>query len=46
MHYYQQCIKFAELTSITGHMVKIMGWHDNEVGYSSRVVELIEKIGR
>ncbi len=40
------CIFDAQLTSITGHMVKIMGWYDNEMGYSSRVVELIEKIGR
>lgn len=40
------CIFDAELTSITGHMVKIMGWYDNEMGYSSRVVDLIEKIGR
>lgn len=38
------CIFDAQLTSITGHMVKIMGWYDNEVGYSSRVVDLIEKI--
>jgi glyceraldehyde 3-phosphate dehydrogenase len=40
------CIFDAQLTSITGHMVKIMGWYDNEMGYSSRVVDLIEKIGR
>lgn len=40
------CIFDAELTSITGHMVKIMGWYDNEMGYSSRVVDLIEKIGK
>ncbi len=40
------CIFDAELTSITGHMIKIMGWYDNEMGYSSRVVDLIEKIGR
>ena len=40
------CIFDAELTSITGHMTKIMGWYDNEMGYSSRVVDLIEKIGR
>ncbi|MCB9361688.1 MAG: type I glyceraldehyde-3-phosphate dehydrogenase [Flavobacteriales bacterium] len=31
----------AQLTSITGHMVKIMGWYDNEVGYSNRLVDLI-----
>jgi len=40
------CIFDAQLTSITGHMVKIMGWYDNEMGYSSRVVDLIGKIGR
>lgn len=40
------CIYDSQLTSITGHMVKIMGWYDNEMGYSSRVVDLIEKIGR
>ena len=26
-----------------GKMVKVVGWYDNEWGYSSRVVELIEK---
>jgi glyceraldehyde 3-phosphate dehydrogenase len=34
----------AQLTSITGHMVKIMGWYDNEVGYSNRLVDLIKKV--
>jgi len=35
------CIFDSELTSITGKMVKIVGWYDNEMGYSSRLAELI-----
>ncbi len=38
------CIFDAQLTSITGHMVKIVGWYDNEAGYSNRLVDLVEKI--
>tara|TARA_R110001592_G_C13155270_1_gene748471 strand:+ start:1590 stop:2579 length:990 start_codon:yes stop_codon:yes gene_type:complete len=34
----------AQLTSITGHMVKIMGWYDNEIGYSNRLVDLVLKV--
>ena len=40
------CIFDAQLTSITGHMVKIMGWYDNEAGYSNRIVDLILKVGK
>lgn len=38
------CIYDAEFTSVVGNMVKVIGWYDNEYGYSSRLVELIEKI--
>jgi glyceraldehyde 3-phosphate dehydrogenase len=38
------CIFDADLTSTTGHMVKIMGWYDNEMGYSNRLADLIMKI--
>jgi glyceraldehyde 3-phosphate dehydrogenase len=38
------CIFDSQLTSITGHMVKIMGWYDNEMGYSNRLAELAAKI--
>lgn len=38
------CIFDSKLTSITGHMVKIMGWYDNEAGYSNRLVDLILKV--
>ena len=30
---------------IHGNLVKVVSWYDNEVGYSNRIVDLIEKIG-
>jgi glyceraldehyde 3-phosphate dehydrogenase len=38
------CIFDADLTSVNGNLVKVMGWYDNEAGYSERVVELVSKI--
>lgn len=36
----------ALLTSVVeGNLVKVIGWYDNEYGYSSRVVDLIEYMG-
>ncbi|MCH7964491.1 MAG: type I glyceraldehyde-3-phosphate dehydrogenase [Bacteroidetes bacterium] len=32
------------LTMANGNLVKVVGWYDNEYGYSCRVVDLIEKI--
>lgn len=40
------CIFDAQLTTVIGNMVKIVGWYDNEAGYSNRLIDLIEKIGR
>lgn len=40
------CIFDAQLTSVVGNMVKIMGWYDNEYGYSSRLVDLVGRLGR
>ena len=31
-------------TMANGNLVKVVGWYDNEYGYSSRVVDLIKKI--
>ncbi len=39
------CIFDAQLTSVVGNMVKIMGWYDNEYGYSARLVDLVERMG-
>lgn len=38
------CIFDAELTSIVGELVKVVGWYDNESGYSSRLADLVMKI--
>lgn len=38
------CIFDAQLTSIVGDLVKVVGWYDNEMGYSSRLADLVEKI--
>ena len=34
----------AQLTSVLGKMVKVVGWYDNEWGYSNRLVELMIKM--
>ncbi|HLW31954.1 MAG TPA: type I glyceraldehyde-3-phosphate dehydrogenase [Aequorivita sp.] len=38
------CIFDSGMTSVIGKMVKIIGWYDNEIGYSSRIIDLIEEI--
>lgn len=38
------CIFDAKLTSIVGGLVKVVGWYDNEMGYSSRLADLVAKI--
>ena len=35
------CVFDSQLTSVIDKMVKIVGWYDNEIGYSSRLVDLI-----
>ncbi len=35
------CIFDSQLTSVIGKMVKVVGWYDNEMGYSARLVDLI-----
>jgi glyceraldehyde 3-phosphate dehydrogenase len=34
----------AALTSVNGNLVKVMGWYDNEAGYSERVVDLVSQL--
>ncbi|MGJ8592180.1 MAG: type I glyceraldehyde-3-phosphate dehydrogenase [Aquaticitalea sp.] len=38
------CIFDSQMTSVIGNMVKILGWYDNETGYSSRILDLICKL--
>lgn len=35
------CVLDAQMTSVIGNMVKIIGWYDNETGYSQRIIDLI-----
>jgi glyceraldehyde 3-phosphate dehydrogenase len=35
------CVFDAQLTSVIDKMVKVVGWYDNEIGYSSRITDLI-----
>ncbi|MGZ4048112.1 MAG: type I glyceraldehyde-3-phosphate dehydrogenase [Bacteroidia bacterium] len=39
------CIYDAEFTSVVGNLIKVIGWYDNEYGYSSRLADLVGKIG-
>lgn len=38
------CVFDAKLTSVIGNMVKVMGWYDNEAGYSNRLIDLIARV--
>jgi len=39
------CIFDAEMTNANGNMVKVLGWYDNEWGYSNRLVDLVGLVG-
>jgi len=38
------CLFDEELTSVLGKMLKVVGWYDNEMGYSHRLADLILKL--
>ena len=40
------CVFDATLTLVTGKMLKVFGWYDNEWGYSNRLVDLAERLAR
>ncbi len=38
------CIFDSELTATNGKMAKVVGWYDNEMGYSARLADMAEKL--
>ncbi len=41
----RSCIFDAGLTKVIGDQVKVVGWYDNEWGYSNRLVDLVVLVG-
>jgi len=39
------CVFDSLLTMANGHLVKVLGWYDNESGYSSRLADLTALVG-
>ncbi len=37
------CVFDSLLTSVVGDLVKVVGWYDNEYGYSNRLADLLER---
>ncbi len=40
------CIFDSGLTKVIGNTVKVVGWYDNEWGYSNRLVDLVGYVGK
>jgi glyceraldehyde 3-phosphate dehydrogenase len=40
------CIIDSQLTNASGSLVKVVGWYDNEWGYSNRLVDLVGYVGQ
>ena len=40
------CTFDSQMTSVIGKMVKVIGWYDNETGYSARLIDIMELLIR
>jgi len=40
------CIFDSDITNVNGNLVKVLGWYDNEWGYSNRLVDLTRLVGK
>lgn len=40
------CIFDSHMTMVIGNTVKVVGWYDNEAGYSSRIADLAARVGK
>jgi glyceraldehyde 3-phosphate dehydrogenase len=45
VHDSHSCIIDGQLTTVAGDIAKVVGWYDNEWGYSSRLVDLTQLVG-
>src|SRR5690606_26260815 len=39
------CTFDSQLTQVSGNLVKVFGWYDNEFGYSNRLIDLVKIVG-
>jgi len=46
IHNPHSCILDAKLTLVIGKLVKVVGWYDNEWGYSNRTADLVARVGK
>jgi glyceraldehyde 3-phosphate dehydrogenase len=44
IHNPHSCIYDAPWSMVSGSQVKVVGWYDNEWGYASRTVDLVERL--
>ena len=38
------CIFDSQLTTVNANTIRVIGWYDNEAGYSNRLIDLVSKI--